>query len=203
MILKVLASFPQQALWQMMAVCKSTLPTRANRCTDLLSKAKSDRRLAELVRQMTLLTDQLLQVCNHPIAADVTSVRLDTEFRVLYRMAPLEVIVPLQVALTVILPGAISGTAAARPFAREEITIRKFREDIEILSSLQRPRKIIVLGSDGKDYIFLCKPKDDLRKDTRLMEFNALVNKLLKKNPEARRRRLRMFARDRMTPDSN
>ena len=32
--------------------------------------------------------------------------------------------------------------------------------------------------------------QDDLRKDCRLMEFNALVNKFLSKDPEARKRDL-------------
>jgi serine/threonine-protein kinase ATR len=61
-----------------------------------------------------------------------------------------------------------------------------------LLSSLQRPRKVTIRGSDGKPYIFLCKPKDDLRKDCRMMEFNAMINKLLNKDPESRKRQLRI-----------
>jgi serine/threonine-protein kinase ATR len=36
----------------------------------------------------------------------------------------------------------------------------------------------------------LCKPKDDLRKDCRMMEFNTMLNRLLKKDPSCRRRNL-------------
>ncbi|XP_055956442.1 serine/threonine-protein kinase atr [Patella vulgata] len=36
----------------------------------------------------------------------------------------------------------------------------------------------------------MCKPKDDLRKDCRLMEFNTIINKFLRKDPESRRRNL-------------
>ena len=39
--------------------------------------------------------------------------------------------------------------------------------------------------------MFLGKPKDDLRKDARLMDLNAIINKLLKGNSESRRRQLR------------
>lgn len=39
-------------------------------------------------------------------------------------------------------------------------------------------------------YIQMLKPKDDLRKDFRLMEFNDIVNQLLSREPEARQRRL-------------
>lgn len=56
------------------------------------------------------------------------------------------------------------------------------------MPSLQHPRKITIIGSDGRDYIFLCKPKDDLRKDSRTMEFNGIMNRLLTKDRNARAR---------------
>ena len=49
---------------------------------------------------------------------------------------------------------------------------------VEILASLQKPKKISLKGSDGQSYTMMCKPKDDLRKDCRLMEFNCLINKV-------------------------
>jgi serine/threonine-protein kinase ATR len=61
------------------------------------------------------------------------------------------------------------------------------------MRSLARPRKITIQGTDGQTYMFLGKPKDDLRKDARLMDFNAIINKLLKSNSESRRRRLREY----------
>lgn len=59
-----------------------------------------------------------------------------------------------------------------------------------VLSSLQKPRKISIQGTDGKVYNLLCKPKDDLRKDQRLMEFNNMINGFLKRNVEAIKRRM-------------
>lgn len=35
------------------------------------------------------------------------------------------------------------------------------------MRSMMKPKKIIFVGSDGRDYPFLAKPKDDLRKDYR------------------------------------
>jgi phosphatidylinositol kinase/protein kinase (PI-3 family) len=58
------------------------------------------------------------------------------------------------------------------------------------MASLQKPRKLTVIGDDGRQYPFLCKPKDDLRKDARMMEFESMLVKLLKKDSEARNRRL-------------
>jgi serine/threonine-protein kinase ATR len=63
-------------------------------------------------------------------------------------------------------------------------------DEVEIMNSMQKPRKITVRGTDGLRYPFLVKPKDDLRKDARLMEFNSIINKLLKRDVESSRRQL-------------
>ena len=60
------------------------------------------------------------------------------------------------------------------------------------MQSLAKPRKITLLGSDANYYTFLGKPKDDLRKDARLMDFNTIINQLLMTNSDSRRRNLRI-----------
>lgn len=55
---------------------------------------------------------------------------------------------------------------------------------------MQRPKRLSLLGSDGRQYSIMCKPHDDLRYDKRLMEFTNLVNWCLLRDPEARRREL-------------
>jgi serine/threonine-protein kinase ATR len=74
--------------------------------------------------------------------------------------------------------------------------IEGFFDEIDIMRSLAKPRKITIQGSDGQVYTFLGKPKDDLRKDARLMDFNSIINKLLKANSESRRRQLRKILSD-------
>lgn len=58
------------------------------------------------------------------------------------------------------------------------------------MSSLVRPKKISLMGDNGQKYNLLCKPTDDLRKDARVMDFNGMINKLLKSDSESRRRNL-------------
>ena len=65
-----------------------------------------------------------------------------------------------------------------------------FDDTVEVLPSLQKPKKITMIGSDGQRYVMMCKPKDDLRKDCRLMEFNGIINKFLRRDAESRKRRL-------------
>jgi len=57
---------------------------------------------------------------------------------------------------------------------------------------LIKPKKITFRGSDGKLYSFLAKPKDDLRRDCRLMDFGHLLNRMFRKEPETRKRGLKM-----------
>ena len=61
-----------------------------------------------------------------------------------------------------------------------------------VMPSLVMPKKIVFRGSDGKLYPFLAKPKDDLRRDCRLMDFCELLNKLFRKDTESRKRELRI-----------
>ena len=50
--------------------------------------------------------------------------------------------------------------------------------------------QITFIGSDGMPYTFLVKPDDDLRKDSRMMETAALLNRLFVRDPVSRRRNL-------------
>lgn len=68
-------------------------------------------------------------------------------------------------------------------------------DEARVLNSLQKPRRIGIRGSDGKTYFLLCKPNDDLRKDQRLMEYNALINRFLKRDLQSSTRQLCEFWR--------
>lgn len=49
---------------------------------------------------------------------------------------------------------------------------------------------ILLLGSNGNDYMFLLKGHEDLRQDERVMQLFGLVNTLLINDPETFRRNL-------------
>lgn len=62
---------------------------------------------------------------------------------------------------------------------RENIKINGFGNELTVLQSKQRPRKLTIYGDNGKEYNFLLKGREDLRLDERVMQFLNLVNKLL------------------------
>ncbi|OAF69217.1 Target of rapamycin [Intoshia linei] len=67
------------------------------------------------------------------------------------------------------------------------VRICKIYNDISIINSKQRPRKICMLGSDGKDYSFLLKGNEDIRQDERIMQLFKLINSFLASNLDTAR----------------
>lgn len=59
------------------------------------------------------------------------------------------------------------------------VKIERFYPTVQVITSKQRPRKIVLQGGDGKDYVFLLKGHEDLRQDERVMQLFGLVNALL------------------------
>ncbi|OXU22583.1 hypothetical protein TSAR_001785 [Trichomalopsis sarcophagae] len=70
------------------------------------------------------------------------------------------------------------------------IRIGSINSSLQVITSKQRPRKLCVKGSNGKDYMFLLKGHEDLRQDERVMQLFGLVNTLLLHDPDTFRRNL-------------
>ncbi|KAA8902478.1 hypothetical protein FN846DRAFT_780587 [Sphaerosporella brunnea] len=202
-IVKVVLAYPQQSMWSLMAVTKSTSKDRAKRGQQILTQLKEkmpkkrtggagdvDGRL--LINEARRLTDQLLELCNQEITSRVAHLSLRKDFRFRHELAPCQLVLPTQAVLTVTLPSPtdVVTNHAAYAFAARPPTIERFHDEVDIMLSLQRPRRIKIEASDGRTYAFLCKPKDDLRKDARLMEFNNMINRFFKRDAESSKRNL-------------
>ncbi|KAG8995960.1 phosphatidylinositol kinase- protein kinase tor1 [Tulasnella sp. JGI-2019a] len=71
---------------------------------------------------------------------------------------------------------AVPGTYhSGRPVTR----IASFAPTLSVITSKQRPRRLSIKGSDGRDYQYLLKGHEDLRQDERVMQLFGLVNSLL------------------------
>ncbi|KAM9030987.1 serine/threonine-protein kinase ATR isoform X1 [Sarcophilus harrisii] len=195
-IVKVFLTYPQQAMWMMTAVSKSSYPMRVNRCKEILNKAiQMKKSLGKFIGDATRLTDKLLELCNRSVDGGSSStLSMNVHFKTLKKLVEeptfSEILIPLQSVMIPTLPSTPGTHVNHDPFPGHWAYISGFDDVVEILPSLQKPKKISLKGSDGKYYIIMCKPKDDLRKDCRLMEFNSLINKCLRKDAESRRREL-------------
>ncbi|KAJ6084451.1 hypothetical protein N7486_011251 [Penicillium sp. IBT 16267x] len=201
-VTKAVHYFPQQGLWTVLAVVKSSNKDRASKgynclqkITEFTTKHKMDISSPDIRRMITSgqkFSEELLQLCLAPVEDRVSRVQLGRGLGFNHKVAPCRLVVPFQAMLIPSLP--ISHGAeylkGFRAFPRDPTTIEAVLDEATILNSLQKPRKISIRGSDGKIYNALCKPKDDLRKDQRLMEFNNMINRFLKRDVEASKRRM-------------
>ena len=59
------------------------------------------------------------------------------------------------------------------------IRIQKMGQILKVFNTKQHPRKISMIGSDDKEYLFLLKGHEDLRQDERAMQLFNLINTIL------------------------
>ncbi|MCJ1394432.1 serine/threonine-protein kinase M1 [Xylographa bjoerkii] len=201
-VAKVVTTHPQQALWTLLAMLKSSSKERSHRgvlcmtkIVDNIKKLKTEAAGTEvraLMSQGQRLSEELLRLCNAEVPDKVSIVSLTKQLKFKLTTAPCRLVIPLESTLGAILPTVTDSVnmKTHKAFPKDTITISTFLDDVLVLNSLQRPRKVSVRGSDGRVYGLLCKPKDDLRKDQRLMEFNAMINRSLKRDAESSKRRL-------------
>ncbi|KAG0156529.1 hypothetical protein PDIDSM_3708 [Penicillium digitatum] len=182
-VAKAVRNFPQQGLWTVLAV-------------DYGNKSKGESSAASEIRRMitqgTKFSEELLQLCLAPVEEKSSRVQLGRNLGFNHKVAPCRLVVPFQAMLIPSLPASqnIEYIKGFRAFPRDPTTIEAVLDEAQVLNSLQKPRKISLRGSDGKIYNALCKPKDDLRKDQRLMEFNNMINRFLKRDVESSKRRM-------------
>ncbi|CAG8239237.1 unnamed protein product [Penicillium salamii] len=202
-VAKAVHSFPQQGLWTVLAVVKSSNKDRASRGFTCLQKivdygnkpkggSATSAEIRRMISQGTKISEELLQLCLAPVEDKVSKIQLGRHLGFNHKVAPCRLVVPFQAMLIPSLPASqnIEYIKGFRAFPRDPTTIEAILDEAQILNSLQKPRKISLRGSDGKIYNALCKPKDDLRKDQRLMEFNNMINRFLKRDVESSKRRM-------------
>ncbi|KAK3987423.1 hypothetical protein QBC44DRAFT_351810 [Cladorrhinum sp. PSN332] len=204
MILRVVENHPRQAIWSLFplitVVQNKQNADRIARGGQILRTIRelgknvdgSSIDLRTMLRMGEKLAEQLLQACNmgefQSNRTTNASITRDLHFN--HKCTPCPLVVPIETCLTATLPTLTDNVKRHKAFSRDAITIDVFLDHVLVLGSLAKPRKLTARGSDGKQYGLLIKPKDDLRTDQRLMEFNGLINRSLKRDAESSRRQL-------------
>jgi serine/threonine-protein kinase ATR len=211
-LVKVFEHYPQQALWLM--AMKSADKERAKK-TDIIISAAKQRATPTTLKLLThasQMFEGLTSLCNYTVKKERVLL-IQSLFPLLHRLCTSSknpgLIMPLLSALTVTLPPSSShasqssaGDASMKSddslhhvaFPDDLVTIAGFENKVEILKSKEKPRKLVIIGSDGRTYPFLAKKevRGDMRKNSRMMEFCTVINRLLKKDAESRKRNLRL-----------
>ncbi|KHJ46616.1 FATC domain protein [Trichuris suis] len=184
MLARIVAAYPQQGLWMSMAVARSSVPQRRQACWQMLERATTLNGDVKLqFETMKNFVELLVRLCEYVASLRCMSLSMSNSSPVL---------LPLQSTMEFVIPLLKQSPTPASVTPPHALFINGFADQIEVLNSLQKPKKISIVGSDGHNYPMMCKNKDDLRLDKRLMEFNNLVNTCLLREPECRRRRMRV-----------
>jgi serine/threonine-protein kinase ATR len=135
----------------MAAVSKSTVAARCEAAAEIIHQARNNVQRDKdkpLFHQFAVLIDQMIKLSFYPGQAKAKTVNIQSEFSALKRMMPVGVIMPLQKALTVSLPADGLSNVKYNPFpAGDYPTISGIEDEVEILASLQRPKKVCACHS--------------------------------------------------------
>ncbi|XP_071956069.1 serine-protein kinase ATM-like [Antedon mediterranea] len=70
------------------------------------------------------------------------------------------------------------------------VYVKDFKPTFKLAGGVNLPKILTCVGSNGREYTQLVKGRDDLRQDAVMQQVFGLVNSLLLKNPETRKRKL-------------
>ncbi|XP_039959425.1 serine/threonine-protein kinase ATR [Bactrocera tryoni] len=224
-VIKLLEHFPQQSLWMLLPILKSSQTNRVKRCKLIFTDGRLAKpQFQKQLNDFNILAERLIELTNKDVAHDRTY-----ELSTLVKQLPKlfedpkfsNILLPFEKYMQASFPltsatssldlnlsfGNLERTSSsssssstssspslvpANPFPYQQIFICGIKEEITVLRSAAKPKKISIQCSDGKCYEVMVKPKDDLRKDYRLMEFNGLVKRFLHQDSQARHRCLRI-----------
>ncbi|XP_026848306.1 serine/threonine-protein kinase ATR [Drosophila persimilis] len=204
-IIRLVENYPQQSLWMLLPHFKSATANRIKRCKLVLTDGRlQNAAFQKLLNDFNSLTERLIELTNKEVSLDRTYKLSDLDKRLTKLCSHADfskILLPFEKYMQPTMPlnlesspAALSPLAAsstkANWFPYQQIYISGFQEQVLILRSAAKPKKLTIRCSDGQDYDVLVKPKDDLRRDARLMEFNGLVKRYLHQNAPARQRRL-------------
>ncbi|KAJ3024385.1 UNVERIFIED_CONTAM: hypothetical protein HDU68_008221 [Siphonaria sp. JEL0065] len=94
----------------------------------------------------------------------------------------------LDASLYLEVPGQYTGESEPKP--AEHVYISNFDPSVLVMSSMRRPKKVVMIGSDGKEYPWLVKGGEDLRLDQRIEQMFAIMNEMVLKNQYCVRNRI-------------
>ncbi|XP_048753406.2 serine-protein kinase ATM-like isoform X2 [Ostrea edulis] len=148
----------------------------------LIIQMKSDRDIGDIVNKMEKLCDAYIQLANYNVAQyrhETKPITLDKRLWIMQLNEIGNVAVP-----TDYIPIDPSGDY------KSIVTVNGFEPTFKLAGGINLPKIITCVGSDGKGRRQLVKGRDDLRQDAIMQQVFEMLNTLLHKNPETRKRNL-------------
>ncbi|KAI9023832.1 hypothetical protein CLU79DRAFT_834655 [Phycomyces nitens] len=197
MIKTVFFAYPRMAVWPLLAALESPSTLLKEQCKQILedvqipeeSRTKTGDDYKKIIHDAKLFIEAMRFISDlRPETFTHRETNL-SQYPIIKSLKNLDLYIPQELALIPRLPESEDDDDYT-PFPQNLPKIQGIDSRACIMQSLQKPKRIVLIGSDGKRYGFLCKTNDDLRRDARVMEFCYMINNLLRKDPEARARSL-------------
>ncbi|KAI8089096.1 uncharacterized protein BX664DRAFT_385640 [Halteromyces radiatus] len=202
-ILSVFLAYPRTTIWALQLALHSddiNMKTRSSSILQQAEKIQPNSLVTRVIHQTREFIRYLEMVAKEKNIQPTPHGNL-SKYHGLLQMEDLDICIPQEMALLPSLPESISSSPLSsstgmlyahkhEPYPTDLPTIVRVLPTMQVMNSLQKPKRLSFKGSDGKTYDFLCKANDDLRKDARMMEFSHMINKFLTKNAISRQQRL-------------
>eukprot|EP00929_Paragymnodinium_shiwhaense_P055457 TRINITY_DN27782_c0_g2_i2.p1 TRINITY_DN27782_c0_g2~~TRINITY_DN27782_c0_g2_i2.p1 ORF type:complete len:1767 (+),score=455.48 TRINITY_DN27782_c0_g2_i2:361-5301(+) len=197
LVLDIFFAYPEQASWHLLQLLQANNSERRQLGNSLsMAISRKNKEVHKILNRYYEIGNLLVTLANHIPSADTGTMNLDAHFKDLVNPGKnkREFLVPLQSQTTAEVPRMRSQKetqARFDPFPEKVMTDRTM-SNVDVFRTKEKPKKVTFLGTDGRQYPFLCKAerRGDLRKDSRMMELGAMVNRMLQRNPETSRRNL-------------
>ncbi|KAL5969848.1 Serine/threonine-protein kinase atr, partial [Taenia solium] len=207
LIVRIVLAHPQQTIWFVVSLHEASVSQRHERFQQICAAIRTHQKpLYKFISDFVGLCNHLRTISDLFLSSDrldVKSFKISQIIRPFTRL--LETCISLSDLSNVLIPVHRQLVPSLlRPHASKEeienhqpfgatsrfVCLVRLYDDVEILGSQTRPKKMCWLGSDGRRYTIVAKPNDDMRKDSRLMDMNSIINRFLMKNPQTCRRGL-------------
>lgn len=177
---RVIENFPSQACWNLLILINSVNERIRAKAHELMVADSSFMQCIEFSKELMEIGQRQKETRKY--------LSLARDFKDIRQITNTKVVVPKLCYLTAVIPGKCGG--ARRDVQQTLPTVVRINDRIQVMHSMVQPKKIEIECSDGRTCNFLCKPKDDLRRDNRVMEIISVMNRLFDRDPECRRRSL-------------
>ncbi|KAG5680126.1 hypothetical protein PVAND_009651 [Polypedilum vanderplanki] len=175
-ILKLLEKYPLQSMWYIVPGLKSKSNFRQKRTSEIFERMGNDMN----IKSFGIVIDRIMNFTQTKATADKSYMaKIHPEINKILKS--FNILMPLQQNLHITRNTTLDNSG---------VLIQSMDINFEVMHSLQKPKKITFIGSDGQQYSMLLKFKDDLRIDFRFLEFVKVVNDFYRKDSDASQRSL-------------
>lgn len=83
-VIKLILKYPQQCMWRILAVSKSSYAVRTKRCQEVLQDSRlKNSNVMKLIYDFNRIADKLIELCNKPLSEAIVKSSINTLLRAL------------------------------------------------------------------------------------------------------------------------